>query len=340
MKDNVTSEKEAVNICKDKDKATLLTIDNESEQDFINLTLAKYEEFADNVWLGLKKKNGTRSTYVWPDGKARNFTNWEDTDEDSHTLECVTMSLGKASLGKWVDEKCSRMAMPVCQKKKELGENGIKILTDEINKLERKLEVLDTHSSLPNLTSTIDKLKTKEKELEKKFNFLESKQVPNLTRTIEDLEERLSNLENNSTIHTLTTTIDNLEKKYNLLIPINFTYTQLPNQSSPHDLWPTLSWTDVTKEYSGLFFRAEGSGSNKFEVVQNADSPRISNIQSGSFKADKLDKVVVDPVIYPLTPGKKIDVHPGGMLYQFIFNVTDAEVRPKNTAVKIWRRTK
>ncbi|CAG2164420.1 unnamed protein product [Oppiella nova] len=50
----------------------------------------------------------------------------------------------------------------------------------------------------------------------------------------------------------------------------------LPNQPEPTVLWPKLYWSNVTPSYAGLFFRAEGGTSEKFNGnVQNDDSPRI-----------------------------------------------------------------
>jgi len=52
------------------------------------------------------------------------------------------------------------------------------------------------------------------------------------------------------------------------LIPIGFIYVQLSGQSDPKSLWSTMEWTDVTTEYAGLFFRAEGGQSAKFGEIQ------------------------------------------------------------------------
>jgi hypothetical protein len=58
--------------------------------------------------------------------------------------------------------------------------------------------------------------------------------------------------------------INNLKKNLSSPgdIPIGFLYTQLPNQTSPVELWPNMKWTEVTQQYFGLFFRAEGGHSS------------------------------------------------------------------------------
>ena len=70
------------------------------------------------------------------------------------------------------------------------------------------------------------------------------------------------------------------------VIPIGFLYTQFPEQSSPQQLWPSLQWTEVTQQYAGLFFRAEGSGSLPFGQTQPSNQSWISDIWTYSQNAD------------------------------------------------------
>ena len=62
------------------------------------------------------------------------------------------------------------------------------------------------------------------------------------------------------------------DKKLNSImsanIPLGFLYTQFPNQSKPEDLWPNTKWSEMTSQYSGLFFRAEGVDSEPFGRIQ------------------------------------------------------------------------
>jgi hypothetical protein len=51
-------------------------------------------------------------------------------------------------------------------------------------------------------------------------------------------------------------------------IPIDFIYTQLSGQPEPKTLWSTVEWKDVTSDYAGLFFRAEGRGSATYGQIQ------------------------------------------------------------------------
>ena len=128
------------------------------------------------------------------------------------------------------------------------------------------------------------------------------------------------------------------------VIPIGFLYTQLPDQSSPQQLWPSLQWTEVTQQYAGLFFRAEGSGSLPFGQTQPSNQSWISDIWSWSQNAYKengnyeLDIGLKEGEWTRFYPGSKFPNWP--MFYSLRFYTTSAEVRPKNTAIKIWKRVK
>ncbi|CAG2174355.1 unnamed protein product, partial [Oppiella nova] len=52
------------------------------------------------------------------------------------------------------------------------------------------------------------------------------------------------------------------------VIPLGFLYRQLPNTSAPGLLWPAMKWDDVTAQYAGLFFRAEGGTAATFELPE------------------------------------------------------------------------
>ena len=71
--------------------------------------------------------------------------------------------------------------------------------------------------------------------------------------------------------------IDNLSKQQGSLIPMGFLYTQLPEQSTPQELWPDMVWAEVTQKYAGLFFRAEGKNSEPFGKIQQANQSLISH---------------------------------------------------------------
>ena len=42
------------------------------------------------------------------------------------------------------------------------------------------------------------------------------------------------------------------------------------------ELWSNTKWSEITSNYSGLFFRAEGGGSESFGKIQQANQTWIS----------------------------------------------------------------
>ena len=120
-------------------------------------------------------------------------------------------------------------------------------------------------------------------------------------------------------------------------LPIGFLYSQLPNQSSPLELWPNTNWIEVTQQYAGLFFRAEGGGSETFGQTQQANQSWISSIYSWGYSRLRTDGIQRDGVV-ELDQGKWHSCYPAYGLYKIGFYTTKAEVRPKNTAIKIWKR--
>jgi len=122
-------------------------------------------------------------------------------------------------------------------------------------------------------------------------------------------------------------------------VPIGFVYVQLPMDKSPTEIYPELIypdliWTDVTAQYEGLFFRAGGGNAEAFGTIQEADSPRLSGIQYHAGGGDN-SSVSVCPGTWSLrvrTGGRAADNDGMNVL------VTDAEVRPRNMAMKVWKR--
>lgn len=87
-------------------------------------------------------------------------------------------------------------------------------------------------------------------------------------------------------------------------------------------------------EYAGLFFRAQGTNSSAFGVIQEQSSAslRIQTVQSelwnGGFVMNpnnEFGKGIVTGSVNPATWGMR-------------FALTAAEVRPRNAAVRIWKR--
>jgi hypothetical protein len=103
-----------------------------------------------------------------------------------------------------------------------------------------------------------------------------------------------------------------------------------------------MIWKDVTSDYAGLFFRAEGGGSEAFGTLQNENFPSRYIDQVHSEK----DYESYDANLTTIGWSKKIYTGRGwdgavGAVCGTRFHVTEknGEVRPRNMAIRVWKRT-
>jgi hypothetical protein len=99
-------------------------------------------------------------------------------------------------------------------------------------------------------------------------------------------------------------------------------------------LWSTFIWVDVSANYAGLFFRVLGGNSNEFGTNQDSNSPRLVAVSSvGGSAANDIN------VIPDANPSSPVNVGGNaGDLLGLTFKVSSDEVRPQNTAVRVWLR--
>ncbi len=121
-------------------------------------------------------------------------------------------------------------------------------------------------------------------------------------------------------------------------MPFGFIYVQLPNQPEPLELWPTVRWSDITAEYAGLFFRAEGGGSANFGNIQDENSPRLTSVNGRLVLNTAVDSILVTANNAP-SPILSAGATGAASHWGLSFTVSSGEVRPRNSAVRIWMRT-
>ncbi|CAG2112998.1 unnamed protein product [Medioppia subpectinata] len=122
-------------------------------------------------------------------------------------------------------------------------------------------------------------------------------------------------------------------------VPVGFIYVQMPDQAEPKTLWPAYTWSDVTATYAGQFFRAEGNGSLAFgKGAQAENAPRLSQVQN-AINVDSETPVQLTPGVWSkyIYTGSAAT---GENKYYHRFLETAGEVRPRNQAVRIFKRTK
>ena len=327
--------------CSELDESsTLITIESLNEQKFIEKLVQKYNTLSDRVWIGLEWND---NTFKWMDGSDVSYENWDENAVKNGINKCVQMSISNSDLGNWTDDVCTRKYLMACQKKQASKNNMQKDLSNltriigshqsrleslEAGKLKLDQDIISENNIIESHGSRLDSLDSDRNSMKADRSSLKDSSMPSQNNFQIDLNNHQSRLRS-------------IEKA---IIPIGFLYTQLPNQSSPQQLWPSLQWTEVTQQYAGLFFRAEGSGSLPFGQTQPSNQSWISNIWTWSNNADNenggypLDIGLKEGEWTKLYPGSKFQYRP--MFYYLKFYTTSAEVRPKNTAIKIWKRVK
>ena len=298
------TEVEAKGKCSQLDNSsTLITIGSQSEQQFVTKLLSNYSSDSVWVWIGLEYVN---NGFKWMDGSDKGYENWDENAIKDGNDKCVQLSLSPLNLGKWTDDNCNKKYLIACQKKqpsKNVLEQQINNLTSQVNSL--------TSNNI-NLTSQVSIIVSQVNILKSDNNNLTSR-INNFKCEVEILNQKI--------------------------IPINFIYTQLPNQSSPQQIWPQFQWKDVTQQYSGLFFRAEGEGSQQFGTIQPSNQSWISNVKGVGCTLEILRNC--RNAYSEMAPNKwSNNLIPQVYADGLYFYTTGGEVRPKNTAIRIWIRIK
>jgi len=114
----------------------------------------------------------------------------------------------------------------------------------------------------------------------------------------------------------------------------------MAHQPEPNTLWPTAQWENVSPSYSGLFFRVLGGNSAEFGTIQGENSPRLQSIEWEDFGSSLNHSIAIsangDWSDYVFT-----SCHDTCSYYDSLrFKLTAGEVRPRNLAIRIWKRVK
>ena len=128
------------------------------------------------------------------------------------------------------------------------------------------------------------------------------------------------------------------EELNKLNMPTGFIYAQLNYHDHPQRYWPNNIWQEVSEQYAGLFFRVIGGNSRALDRTQDQSYPGLVIENSV-----KLSMKVHNKINITIIPGQWSDYVRTGGTYQnkkrigLSFHVTNDEVRPKNTAIRIWK---
>lgn len=152
------------------------------------------------------------------------------------------------------------------------------------------------------------------------------------------LEEILSDVAFSGSYDDLTDTPNIVS----IACPIGMIYIQYPNQSAPSELFGG-EWENVSNQYAGQFFRAEGGNAAVFGGSQDGGAPNIwgqfSTSKPGSFAGGAFTSSGQGAVM-----GAADGNQASGVLWTFsaynsngYYNAN--EFRPYNSTIRIWKRT-
>lgn len=141
---------------------------------------------------------------------------------------------------------------------------------------------------------------------------------------IEELTTKLSELAE------LLGVLDGNFARYNPM-PVGAVYVQLPQQNTPQELFGG-TWQNISADYAGLFFRAEGGSAADFgENQTDAIGAHTHELDSRSW--------TYKPNAAQTTDG--LNIQTGGFPAENAVTEPTGgnETRPVNTAIRIWKRT-
>ena len=311
------SESEGKESCNELDSSsTLITIESTEEQNFLSKLLLKHNEISDNAWIGLESK--TRLVQGSDESGEVNKIELEDTDDlDKKSYKWVN---GKSlKYDNW-DENAdkSKDCVQMSLTKSSAG----KWRDDYCNK--KYLIVCEKRQ----WTQTTMNEEIKEM----------SKYIKKQARDLKDQKTLIADLRNQLVERTKVKKNDS-----DCPLPIGFVYTQLPEQLSPEELCPSAKWTEVSAEYEGLFFRVIGEDSAPFGEPQEMNQKTVSKVSLKGMNFNFFQNYgYVKEYKEELEDGWTQVKNKDNVLIAVLeldLKTSGGEVRPRNTAIKLWKRT-
>ncbi|CAG2104018.1 unnamed protein product [Medioppia subpectinata] len=311
--------------CNALNDSSLPTINTKAEQDFLINMMIKYK-MVESVWLDASIKD---KHIVWSDRSSGEYENWM-SGRPVNNDNCVEMLADEVNRGKWEDQPCTKLNGYICKRVVMWSDQETaRLIRDERRSLDAEIRSGYKCVGVEMIPDQGNIGKWQDIACAKKNSYL-------CKRVVIGSDQRTERLirDNRRLLNEALQEISQLKQNQ---VPIGFTYVQLPNQDHPTKLWPTYKWSDVTATYAGQFFRAEGSGSCEFEGgIQTENAPRLSQIQRMDNEGHDPWTINVSPNAW--SPWIFTGQDGGGHLHYLRFYETGGEVRPRNQAVRIFKR--
>ncbi len=302
------------------------------------------------------------------------FTNWAPGQPVKPLENNATCIQFHADCGKWSNEPCSKANAVVCVQKQRWSPEKVQEVVEKLVKSQKNLATLGF--MLEKMQKTIAQLQEDGRQ-SKETNEKLQRTIEQLERddrqsreTNEQLQRRIEQLQgvdrqNSETNEKMQKKIEKLTKNP---VPLGFIYVQLPKEKSPQEIWPPeLQWTDTSSSYESTFFRVAGTKAAPFGAVQEDFSPFIDQVSYENCIYDQTWGTTACQNIFPFEWNTKLDRESpsswsGRVLTSHRYSSTNSfsthennrttmwtgtlkfhsvggEVRPKNMAVKVWKRT-
>ena len=228
----------------------------------------------------------------------------------------------------------------------DMVQEATKKAEDDNTALEKKLtdKITETETTLNNkiddaIESITEDFTQADTDLENKLQEQITENKEYTDAAIEELKKKLGLIKNP----------DGSTNKSEIL-PVGFVYVRFAGMPAPSEMFAG-TWSNISSTFAGMFFRAEGGAAATFGSSQNAGLPNLKG-RIGQFNTYVMRGNAADQVLfYTSTMGRPGGIHNGATddyvyidmnanRYNNVYQDNVNEVRPYNSTIQIWRRTK
>ena len=123
-------------------------------------------------------------------------------------------------------------------------------------------------------------------------------------------------------------------------VPIGFIYVQLPSQPEPKTLWPMAEWKNISQQYAGHFFRVEGDKAASFGQPQSDSFQEHTHEYENGYELGGGNHYYNYGDYYHVySVGQRTKTCTSSVASGYGTPRTSDETRPKNYAIRVWKRT-